>query len=106
MKICNLQNSNADMTTTTTYFATSEGLMLNFDHIETIHAIEEFYIHHDSDNINLRTLTDALDEKFHHKGGLMYLYTLFPDGPITQGCEIAGLTPPRGSIDKGFGSAA
>lgn len=80
--------------------------MLRIEHIETITAIQEFYTRHDSGNINLRTLTDALDEKFHHKGGLAFLYSLFPGGPITQGCQIAGLTPPSGSIDKGFGSVA
>ncbi|MDH5470718.1 MAG: TusE/DsrC/DsvC family sulfur relay protein, partial [Gammaproteobacteria bacterium] len=27
-----------------------------------------------------------------------------PGGPIAQGCRIAGLVPPAGSKDSGFGS--
>lgn len=76
------------------YFATSDGVMLSSDHIKSINAIQEFYDLHDANNINLRELTDALNEKFHHKGGLIFLYALFPDGPINQGCQLANLTPP------------
>ena len=54
--------------------------------------------------INVRELHDALDEKFHLSGGMKYVYSLFPGGPIAQGCKLAGLQPPAGSIDKGFGS--
>lgn len=108
MKISNtdITSSNADVTVSTTYFATSDGLMLSPDHIEMVYAIREYYAHHEAQSINLRMLNDALDEKFHHKGGLKFLYTLFPGGPVTQGCQIAGLKPPAGSTDKGFGSIA
>lgn len=108
MKIRNtdMTSSNVSVTICTTYFATSDGLMLSLDHVETVYAIREYYAHHEAQAINLRMLNDALDEKFHHKGGLKFLYALFPDGPVTQGCQIAGLTPPAGSTDKGFGSVA
>lgn len=52
----------------------------------------------------MRELHDALDEKFHWKGGIGYLYRLFPGGPIAQGCRIAGLRAPAGAVDRGFGS--
>jgi tRNA 2-thiouridine synthesizing protein E len=32
------------------------------------------------------------------------LFKLFPKGPIAQGCRLAGLEPPAGSVDLGFGS--
>ena len=52
--------------------------------------------------INTRELHDALDEKFHEKGGLMYLYELLLRGPIAQGCRLAGLKVPAGAINSSF----
>jgi tRNA 2-thiouridine synthesizing protein E len=54
----------------------------------------------------MRELQDALEEKFHHKGGMKYLFTLFPGGPVAQGCRLAGLKAPAGATDRGFGSVA
>ena len=86
--------------------ATAAGLNLTDDHIEVLHALQEYYSRHEIQDINMRELHDALEEKFHYKGGLKYLYDLFPGGPVAQGCRIVGLHPPAGAIDKGFGSAA
>ena len=85
--------------------AVAEGLTLNNDHIDVLYALWEYYSQQESHRINMRELHDALDEKFHHKGGLKYLYNLFPGGPIAQGCRLAGLQAPAGALDKGFGSA-
>lgn len=84
--------------------ATEEGLTLTDDHFEVLHALQEYYSRHEINHLNVRELHDALDEKFHHKGGLKYLYDLFPGGPIAQGCRLAGLHAPAGAVDKGFGS--
>lgn len=73
------------------------------DHWVVIRALQEYYGRHDG-TIRVRELLDALDEKFHHKGGLKYLYRLLPGGPVAQGCRLAGLQPPAGAVDKGFGS--
>ncbi|OGA20941.1 MAG: sulfite reductase [Betaproteobacteria bacterium RIFCSPLOWO2_02_FULL_67_19] len=83
---------------------TQEGLTPGDDHWEVVRALQEFYARHHHVAINLRELQDALQEKFHHKGGMKYLYTLFPGGPVAQGCRLAGLQPPSGSTDRGFGS--
>ena len=86
--------------------ARREGLALSDDHWETVRALQSYYAHHDEDAIHLRTLHDALDEHFHQKGGLKYLYTLFPGGPIAQSCRLAGLQAPFMASDQGFGSVA
>ena len=67
-------------------------------------ALQEYNARHAEGGINVRELHDALDEKFHEKGGMKYLYGLFPGGPISQGCRLAGIEAPPGSTDTGFGS--
>ena len=83
-------------------YAKSENLALTDDHWEEIAALQEYYAKHE--RVNLRELSDALEERFHDRGGKRYLFTLFPGGPIAQGCRLAGLEMPRGALDQGFGS--
>ena len=84
--------------------AKEEGIELGDDHWDALRALQEFYVRHENSRINTRELHDALDEKFHTKGGIKYLYQLFPGGPIAQGCRLAGLEAPAGAADSGFGS--
>ena len=73
----------------------------------SILALQEFFAHHDdSKQVNRRLLHDALNEKFHHKGGLGYLYRLPPGRPIAQGCRLSGLEVPAGSVDQSYGSTS
>ena len=86
--------------------AQQEQLTLGDDHWAVVRGLQEFFVRHEYGIINLRELHDALDEKFHHQGGMKYLYTLLPGGPIAQGCRLAGLKSPAGAIDLNFGSVA
>jgi tRNA 2-thiouridine synthesizing protein E len=86
--------------------ASEERLELGSDHWEAIDALQEYYARQQGAPIRRRALHDALEEKFHHKGGLRYLYMLFPGGPLAQGCRLAGLAPPAGSFDPSYGSVA
>ncbi|MBX3589929.1 MAG: TusE/DsrC/DsvC family sulfur relay protein [Burkholderiaceae bacterium] len=86
--------------------AQQEHLTLGDDHWAVVRGLQEFFARHEDGVTNLRELHDALEEKFHHKGGVKYLYTLLPGGPIAQGCRLAGLEPPAGAVDRGFGSVA
>ena len=86
--------------------ARNEGLEIGEDHLEAVRALQEYWARHTEGPVNLRELHDALDEKFHGRGGMKYLYTLFPGGPVAQGCRLAGLKSPAGAIDRGFGSVA
>ncbi len=87
--------------------ARQEHLDLTDDHWEAVRALQHYFARHaDSPSINRRDLHDALDERFHVKGGLRHLYEIFPGGPVAQGCRLAGLKVPEGAIDKAFGSVS
>lgn len=84
--------------------AAAEGLKTSTDHWDAIRALQDYFARHAEGGINARELHDALDERFHARGGIKYLYTLFPRGPVAQGCRLAGLEPPAGSENASFGS--
>ena len=87
--------------------AREEGIELSEGHWEVIRALPNYFAHHEDETvINLRDLHDALDECFHQQGGLKFLYTLFPGGPIAQSCRLAGLKAPFIATDLSFGSVA
>jgi len=82
--------------------AANEGLELTEDHWDAIRGIQEYF--DKADTYKARELTDALEERFHARGGLKYLYKLLPQGPVAQGCRLAGFNSPAGSVDQSFGS--
>jgi len=84
--------------------AKADGLKLNKDHIDLIKALQEYY--HKVEFPHMRQIKDALEEKFHSRGGMRYLYQIIPGGPVAEGCRLAGLNIPAGAIDKSFGSVA
>lgn len=81
-----------------------DGIELNDDHWQLISALQEYY--GKVDQPRLRQVKDALEEKFHQKGGTRYLHQILPSGPVAAGCKLAGLEVPPGTIDKSFGSVA
>lgn len=78
------------------------GINLDDERWEVVQGLQDYFSHHEFSN--RRELRDALDEKFHHLGGMKHLYQLFPGGPVAQGCQIAGVEMPAGTIDQSFGS--
>ncbi len=85
--------------------ARAEGLELGDEHFDALRALQGYFARHGPGaGVNVRELHDALEEKYHEKGGIKYLYQLFPGGPVAQGCRLAGLEAPAGAADKGFGS--
>lgn len=86
--------------------AAGDGLVLEATHWEAIRALQLFWTRHGGEAVKLREIHDALEERFHGLGGLRHLYELFPGGPVAQGCRLAGLEPPPGAVDRGFGSVA
>jgi TusE/DsrC/DsvC family sulfur relay protein len=51
-----------------------------------------------------RQIMNVLEKEFQDEGGRRYLYQLFPKGPISQGCRLAGLPAPPYSSDPSFGT--
>ena len=87
--------------------AREEDIELEEDHWAAILALQAYFTHNDnSKQVNRRLLHDALNEKFHHKGGLSNLYRLSPGRPIAQGCRLSGLEVPAGSVDQSYGSTS
>ncbi len=87
--------------------AAAENLTLTDVHWEVIRALQEYFSRQEeegSEHFHARELHDALDEKFHAQGGVKFLYTIFPQGPVAQGCRLAGIEPPASAVDLGFGS--
>ena len=84
--------------------ASEDGIELNEDHWELVRALQEYY--DKAERPHLREITDALEESFHSKGGMKYLYQIIKGGPVAQGCRLAGLPVPAGAVDKSFGSVA
>ena len=82
--------------------AREEGIELTEDHWQAIRAVQEYYAN--AETPRARELHDAFAEKFHSRAGVTNVYLLYPGGPVAQGCRMAGLEPPAGSIDKSFGS--
>lgn len=82
--------------------ARDEGLNPTEDHWEAVRALQDYFGSHE--RINMRELHDALEERFHARGGMKHLYGLFPGGPVAQGGRIAGLEVPAGAADASFGS--
>lgn len=79
-----------------------EGISLEAVHWEVIGVLQAYFSQQERPNI--RQLHDALEERFHARGGMKYLYKVFPKGPVAQGCRLAGLKPPAGTVDRSFGS--
>ncbi len=84
--------------------ANEYGISLNDDIWDLISALHWYFKSHDKNDLNRREITDALEEKFHSRGGMKFLYKLLPKGPVSQGCELAGIKIPAGNIDPSFGS--
>ncbi|MBI3545160.1 MAG: TusE/DsrC/DsvC family sulfur relay protein [Gammaproteobacteria bacterium] len=84
--------------------AEKENLRLTEAHWEVLRALQNYYAQHKDAVPYLSELKHALENKFASQGGGKYLQTLFPGGPVAQGCRLAGLNAPAGAVDKGFGS--
>ncbi|WP_200241298.1 TusE/DsrC/DsvC family sulfur relay protein [Thiohalocapsa halophila] len=80
------------------------GVTLTDEHWAVIDMLREYYREHGLVHDG-RELGDMLDQRFADVGGRRWLRKLFPEGPVFQGMQIAGLPVPRHTEDEGFGTA-
>ena len=83
--------------------AEEEGIVMTDEHWEVVRLLRNHYRLNGHDLSGTRLLA-ALSEPFGTRGGKKRLYELFPGGPISQGCRIAGIPLPPYSQDPSFGS--
>lgn len=83
--------------------AESEGLMLTDEHWQVIFCLRQWFRAIGPD-WTARQMTHKLELEYADLGGRRYLYELFPHGPLAQGCRLAGLPLPQGTISASFGS--
>ncbi len=86
--------------------AREAGISLRDVHWRVIHLLQDYYREYPAEHITMPDLHDVLDQAFKNDGGIKSLYKEFPDGPVNQGCRLAGIEPPPGAVDTGFGSGA
>lgn len=83
--------------------AGAEGLALEDEHWQVIYCLREWFRMLGPD-WTARQMTHKLDREYADLGGRRYLYELFPHGPLAQGCRLAGLPLPIGTLSRSFGS--
>lgn len=83
--------------------AAAEGLELDADHFDMLTYLRQDFACHGPDG-NARQLSDDLDRVYTDRGGLRFLYRLFPGGPVAQGRRLAGLPAANGALDASFGT--
>lgn len=86
--------------------AAEEHINVQADHWHAIRTLQKCYRDNKDIPPHMPDLKRALEVAFTYNGGNRHLYELFPGGPLAQGCRLAGLKPPAGAVDNGFGSVA
>ncbi len=80
--------------------AEAEGINLSEEHFLVLYHLRERF----RAQGQARSAREVLHELERSFGGRKHLYTLFPQGPVSQASRIAGLPLPPYSSDPSFGS--
>ena len=68
------------------------GIHLTDEHWDAIKFVKNFYDYHEDEELKIGDYNNALKGKYARQGGLKYLYSLFPDGPINTVTQLAGIS--------------
>lgn len=77
-------------------------LSLTDDHWKVIDFIRTYFANA-GELRHARELSEVLAERFADEGGARFLYQLFPGGPVSQGCMLAGVVVPKDASNASFG---
>lgn len=84
--------------------AQEAGIKLSQDHWDVIDFVLDVY-----DNCeecrSARQMMALMDRQFKSEGGKRYLYGLFPEGPVSQIHDLAGMESLSSQRDYGFGTS-
>ncbi|MCB1787112.1 MAG: TusE/DsrC/DsvC family sulfur relay protein [Chromatiaceae bacterium] len=83
--------------------STRQGIAMTDDHWSVVAHLRRVHLAQGVPG-EARDLSSSLDRAFHDRGGTRWLYSLFPGGPVHQGCLIAGVPEPAHSIDPASGT--
>lgn len=72
------------------FLAKKENIIMNKDHWQIILFLRDFYIKFHL-SPSMRLLIKGISKKMGKKANSIYLFKLFPQGPIYQATKIAGL---------------
>lgn len=79
------------------------GIELSDAHWDVIFFLRERYREHGNED-SARIVLRDMEQQFTEHHGRGHLYELFPHGPVTQACKLAGLPQPPHASDASFGS--
>ncbi len=81
-----------------TYSAAIEGIKMTEQHWEVVNFLRDYYKQYQSAP-QIKVLAKEIGNKFGPElGSTKYLYQLYPCGPATQACKIAGLPTSTGCV--------
>lgn len=83
--------------------ATQENIKLTDEHMEILNYLRKYY-DKNGQGYNARTLLNVMEFEFGKWEGKKRLYQLFPKGPVSQACKLAGIPLPPNCNDISFGS--
>lgn len=84
--------------------ARAEGIAMTDAHWQVVEFLRDYYLKHGRASSG-REVAEALEAAFESSGGGAYLHSLFPRGPVAQGCRIGSVPMPPFTQDNSFGSA-
>jgi tRNA 2-thiouridine synthesizing protein E len=88
-----------------TQLAKQENIELTDEHWDVVSFLRKHFEEFGAIE-HARDISAIFDQRYEKKGGLKFLYRLFPKGPVTQGCQIAGIPLPKDSKDPHFGNVS